>query len=490
MVEYSFTGNDYVVQKNKIKEVANIITLGDEKTELLKIINQLKPSVIHILEHPELFMDFDLAKQIYQLKDINIVESTHTSTYDTKLKNFLPDKFILPCEFSSRSLFSYEIDTDVVEYTHTPIPITKEGAQKTLGFDNNKKNVINVGLFTPGKNQAEVIQLARELPEINFHFIGNQAQNFEFYWKPLMENLPKNCFIWGERNDVDLFYAAADLMYFPSKNELNPLCIKEALAYKLPVLAYNLDPYLNKYDGLITYIKSGEQKKQILTLTKINKSYKIKLVHLLSIPNSEKERKSIRHIAPMAQFEIDYIQHVNPPTKILPEELKQKDRPNLTAGHLGCFLAFLTAIETELTDDYDFLLICEGDCKLEVSHKEFYDAIQKACVEISQNNLSIFSFGDTRDLEKGVLQSEYLGGYNSDFAFQASKIIGLQSVLIPKNEKTYILQQYEKEPWHGMDIWFNIIFSKDDKKIGIVKKRLTTQFNGPSLIDGYNKNFK
>ena len=219
VIEYSFTGNDYVIQKNKIKEIANVITLGDEKSKLLEIINKLKPSVIHILEHPELFMDFELAKQIYQLKDIHIVESTHTSTYDTKLKNFLPDKFILPCEFSSRSLFSYEIDTDVVEYTHTPISITKEDAQKILGFDKNKKNIINVGLFTPGKNQAEVIQLARELSEVNFHFIGNQAQNFEFYWKPLMENLPKNCFIWGERNDVDLFYAEADLMYFPSKNE-------------------------------------------------------------------------------------------------------------------------------------------------------------------------------------------------------------------------------------------------------------------------------
>ena len=30
--------------------------------------------------------------------------------------------------------------------------------------------------------------------------------NFEEYWKPLMEKKLDNCFVYGERNDVELFY--------------------------------------------------------------------------------------------------------------------------------------------------------------------------------------------------------------------------------------------------------------------------------------------
>ena len=43
-----------------------------------------------------------------------------------------------------------------------------------------------------------------------------------------MSDIPSNVKIWGERNDVDTFYAASDMFYFSSKLELNPLSIKES----------------------------------------------------------------------------------------------------------------------------------------------------------------------------------------------------------------------------------------------------------------------
>jgi glycosyltransferase involved in cell wall biosynthesis len=80
--------------------------------------------------------------------------------------------------------------------------------------------------------------------------------NFEDYWKPLMEDKPSNCVIWGERNDADKFYAAADFFYFSTLWELNPLSIKEALSYKLPCIFRRLHTYLDTYDNnpLVTYI--------------------------------------------------------------------------------------------------------------------------------------------------------------------------------------------------------------------------------------------
>ena len=71
--------------------------------------------------------------------------------------------------------------------------------------------------------------MARKLPHVQFHFVGNQAGNFKEYWEPLMENVPNNVKIWGERSDTDLFLQAADVFMFNSTWECNPL----VLSYKL-----------------------------------------------------------------------------------------------------------------------------------------------------------------------------------------------------------------------------------------------------------------
>ena len=52
VIEISNVSNDYVVQKNKIQELINIITLGDDKSEILKYINIIKPDIIHFQEIP------------------------------------------------------------------------------------------------------------------------------------------------------------------------------------------------------------------------------------------------------------------------------------------------------------------------------------------------------------------------------------------------------------------------------------------------------
>jgi hypothetical protein len=453
------------------------------------------------MEVPEIFIEFDLIKKIYEYKkdDYFIIETTHTSTFNNDYKNFLPDKFIFPCEFSKKQYEEFKIPTEVIEYEHEiPFKIPKKWAQEKLSLDSSFKHVINIGLFTPGKNQREVIELAKTLEDekIIFHFIGNMAENYKYYWEPIVKNLPKNCKLWGERNDVDTFYSAADLMLFSSTEELNPLCIKEAISHRTPVLCRNLPTYLNKYstkDG-VEFVNTSTLKNDVLKILNLTQTVdiigtvpKIKIVHLLSLPSTEREIKSVQSVAPLAQFGVRYIQHINPPTTILPEELKQKNRPSLTPGHLGCFSAFRSAIQKEF-DDVDFLLICEADCKLLTSHKVFYENLLRATEEITKNRIGYFSFGDTHDLEAGVFQSEYVeGGFDNDFCFQTHRVIGLQSVMFPKVEEKYLNQQFIEEPWTGPDIWFNNIFRKPGKVMGIVKKRLTTQFDGISLIDNQPK---
>jgi len=86
-----------------------------------------------------------------------------------------------------------------------------------------------------------------------------------------MKNKPKNCKVWGERNDVEKFLQAADLFYFSSILELNPLVVKESLSYKLPILMRKLPTYLNQYDNnnLVSYTNGDVNQTKNLILEKL-----------------------------------------------------------------------------------------------------------------------------------------------------------------------------------------------------------------------------
>jgi glycosyltransferase involved in cell wall biosynthesis len=122
-------------------------------------------------------------------------------------------------------------------------------ALAALGLNPEQKHILNVGLFTPGKNQGEAFEVARLMSDYQFHFVGNMAQNFSDYWRPLLATKPANCVLWGEQEDVDRFYSAMDALLFTSTSELAPLVVKEALAWQMPVFMRNLSIYMGEYDG-------------------------------------------------------------------------------------------------------------------------------------------------------------------------------------------------------------------------------------------------
>ena len=57
------TGGILVVTKNKVVNLIDsdkFFTLGDNKQELIDLINRIKPDIIHLEEIPEFFMDDDI----------------------------------------------------------------------------------------------------------------------------------------------------------------------------------------------------------------------------------------------------------------------------------------------------------------------------------------------------------------------------------------------------------------------------------------------
>ena len=255
------TGGVLVVTRNKILKLIDpdkIFTLGEDKQEIINIINQIQPDIIHLEEIPEMFMDSTISEQIYTSdRNYIIVETSHDSSYDTTKKRFFPDKFMFVSQWQIDQYKDIDVPKTLVEY---PIEYVerpnREKALRELGLDHNKRHVLHVGLYTPRKNQAEFFEYARQLPNVQFHSLGNQADNFKWYWEPLIENKPDNVIWWNERTDVDAFYQAMDLFLFTSRGSANdketmPLVIREAISYQIPTLIYNLEVYQNYFDKYV-----------------------------------------------------------------------------------------------------------------------------------------------------------------------------------------------------------------------------------------------
>jgi len=267
------TGGVLTIQRDKLVDLVDsdkFYTLGENKSELLDIINNLKPDIVHLEEIPEYFMDNSIAQKLYSTtRNYFIVETSHDSSFDIDQKRYFPDKFMFVSQWQINQYKDLDIPKSLVEYPieYVNRPNRKKSLEK-LGLDPTKKHILHIGLFTPRKNQQEFFEYAKALPEYEFHCVGNQAENFKHYWEPLMEDKPNNLTWWNERSDVDNFYQSMDLFLFTSRGTNNdketmPLVIREALSFQIPQLLYNLPVYLNYFDKFesINYLEPNNFKK-------------------------------------------------------------------------------------------------------------------------------------------------------------------------------------------------------------------------------------
>jgi autotransporter strand-loop-strand O-heptosyltransferase len=261
VVEYECLSDIYIVHRKQIQEIVGnkFYTLDNNKLELINIINKHKIDIVH-LEHEAEGFDMNMISLLYSNdRKYKIVETCHNIIFKAKDKIFIPDAFALctPHHIETfkdidtyKKVIQYPIENNVCNFNK------KTESIEALGLNENRIKVLNVGLWTKGKNQGEAIEIARKYPEIDFHFVGNQAINFAEYWKPLMENLPENVKVWGERDDVNIFMEACDVFMFNSTFECNPLVLKEAIGYQMPIFAHNLPQYCGMYDDYINPIES------------------------------------------------------------------------------------------------------------------------------------------------------------------------------------------------------------------------------------------
>jgi autotransporter strand-loop-strand O-heptosyltransferase len=258
VVEDNCVSDKYVVQRNKIIKLIGeknfFTTIGKD---LIKVIKENDIDIVH-LEHEAEGFDYDLMKLLYvDNRKYKIVETCHNVSFNPKNKVFYPDAFAFCTPFHLETFEHIDRVKKLIMYPiekHNIYAVTKKAKANELNFDKYKFNVLSVGLWCDNKNQAKVLEVAKNYPDYDFHIVGNQAENFVDYWKPLMENIPKNVKVWGEREDISDFMLASDMFLFPSKVECNPIVLREAISHELPIFANNLPQYCGIYDDVINSI--------------------------------------------------------------------------------------------------------------------------------------------------------------------------------------------------------------------------------------------
>jgi autotransporter strand-loop-strand O-heptosyltransferase len=264
----------YTVQRDRIRQLIpeerfwTINALDNHNVEnSMKVMDIIKNNMIDIVHIDEMAEGFDsFNKMPSELKNAlyddnrtwRVVETCHNVWFDPNTsKSFHPDAYAFCTPYHKEVTFKQmPSHKEVFEFPIENKFRSRENQVRCLeilGLDTSKVHVLNVGLWTSGKNQKEGLEIARHFQDSNieFHFVGNQASNFENYWGPLMNDLPSNVRIWGERSDVETFMVASDILMFNSTWECNPLVIREAASFGLKIMARDLPQYVGMFNGLI-----------------------------------------------------------------------------------------------------------------------------------------------------------------------------------------------------------------------------------------------
>jgi hypothetical protein len=524
VVEWEMIAWAFVVQRNKVIDMIGnkFISLSENKEyDLFNIIDDHNVDYIMIEEFSETFIPTHIMKRLYSKnREYKIFETTHCSYTDPNWKKFLPDKFIFVSPHSLEVFKDLGVPMDLIEYPIDNRIPNKEHYQSLLGLDPEYKHIINIGLFTHGKNQGYAFEIAKLLQEykIKFHFLGNQAGNFIDYWKPIMETKPDNCIVWGERNDVDSFIQACDVHLFSSIMELNPLSIKESLEYEKPTMIFNLPTYKGKYDTEknINFL-TGDVKTDSHNLLKILgiepkelKQPKIRVVHLLLDPNEpedlpldswesniQRQEYSIKCWENMKHKFFEYIPRYTKvnrtelpydncmdPEIINPSKELKNEPPVLTYGHYGAYRAHTDGIYENFSEDVDALIIVEGDSYTNLTPDEFYNKVLESYFLSKENNVALISYAELM----------YMTG--SDDYWGQVKTIGNwwdvphfllgTTYMIMSSHRDNVLEQIKTKGWHSPDIWLARTFGGKVKML-VSNEPIVYQKQGYSVLDYLEK---
>ncbi|MBC1388220.1 glycosyltransferase family 4 protein [Listeria innocua] len=155
-------------------------------------------------------------------------------------------------------LTAYDIPEEKIHYipnfvskkTFFPISTAeKKLAREKYGIPADKFTVIGIGQVQHRKGVLDFIEVAKQLPHIQFVWAGGFSfgkitSGYEEL-KKIYDNPPANVKFIGivDRSEMNACINMADLFFMPSYNELFPMAILEAMSADVPILLRSLELY-------------------------------------------------------------------------------------------------------------------------------------------------------------------------------------------------------------------------------------------------------
>lgn len=225
----------------------------------------------------------------------------------------------------------------------------------------------------------------------------------------------------------------------------------------------------------------------------------IKLVHLLTKPEENREKQSVKDMLKLCNDlpNINYFQIVNKPFDEHPPTdnvifgnshwVAGKEKPygswGLTAGHYGCFKAHKDALlDFFYNSEYDYLIIAECDCKIHIDSKLFDSYIEEMIplLELDAYKLGTFVLPNH--------QSSFSNKISTNI-YETDLIVQTHMYMVTKKSKEFFIRIFDQYGWHCIDWWFNLIFKKENQYFLSFKDIvLTSQHAGQSQIDRHPTN--
>jgi len=114
--------------------------------------------------------------------------------------------------------------------------------------------VLSAGQVIPRKGVNDFLEVAKALPEFDFVWLGERLSPWLSFYPQMhrgVERAPNHVRFLGFVEQVENAYADADLFFFPSYEENQPMVILETTAMGLPMVLRDIP----SYDGWLTHGK-------------------------------------------------------------------------------------------------------------------------------------------------------------------------------------------------------------------------------------------
>jgi glycosyltransferase involved in cell wall biosynthesis len=225
------------------------------------------------------------------------------------------------------------------------------------------------------------------------------------------------------------------------------------------------------------------------------KKHNIKLLHLVTEPETnEKEQRSIENLKSFCEhtgivydMKINKIWRELPPSEdcVRPQDIDWKPQSigngfgKLTPGHYGCYLAHKNAITDLDNQNYDFVLVFEGDTIIDSDFNELYESLFRFNRIANEQNLDLVGFGNPKET------TNIRGPQVEDVYCDVIPFVPAQSYLIPQSKLENWYNKLMNEKWEAWDLW---IMNIGRMKSGIADKVYTKHLPGFSLVDQVEKN--